>query len=85
MKGLPFFYTEPLNFLEFHRRGKGGKGGGRLDDPDCENVKGLCNKKKKNRNGEGWGGGGGLEVKRAKELKLVVADKKGKKKRVKGT
>lgn len=39
---------------------------------------------KKNRNGEGWGGAR-LEVKRAKELKLVVADKKGKKKRVKGT
>lgn len=47
-------------------------------------MKGLCNKK--NRNGE-WRGVGAarLEVKRAKELKLVVVDKKGKKKRVKGT
>lgn len=51
-------------------------------DPDCENVKGLCNKKIKMERG---GGGARLEVKRAKELKLVVADKKGKKKRVKGT
>lgn len=51
-------------------------------DSDCKNVKGLLEKKKKERE---RGGGSRLEVKRAKELELVVVDKKGKKKGVKGT
>lgn len=50
-------------------------------DSDCKNMKGLLKKKKKKERG----GGSHLEVKRAKELELVVVDKKGKKKGVKGT
>lgn len=53
--------------------------GGSDADSDYKNMKGLLKKKKER------GGGSRLEVKRAKELELVVVDKKGKKKGVKGT